>query len=218
MLSCSNKLLDQMRSDALNLFKASLKPVNPYEAIHRFVSLDNNHLILGLESVKEAEFNLEEFENIYLVGGGKATAPMARAMEDLLGDRISEGLIIVKYGFLDDLSRTQIIEAAHPVPDRNGMEGTGKILDILKKAGEKDLVISLISGGGSALLPYPAGKISLEEKQDVTRKLLECGASIDEINSVRKHISSAKGGQSFTKFSYNDHFSSKFNVFIHLCL
>ncbi|MBW1914577.1 MAG: glycerate kinase [Deltaproteobacteria bacterium] len=195
MLPYSNNLLDQMRSDALKLFQASLKPVNPYEAIHRFVRLEKNHLILGRESRQEADFNLENFEHIYLVGGGKATAPMARAMEDLLGDRISGGLINVKYGFLDDLSKTEIIEADHPLPDQNGVDGTGIILDILKKAGEKDLIFSLISGGGSALLPYPAGKISLEEKQDVTKKLLECGASIDEINSIRKHISSSKGGQ-----------------------
>jgi hydroxypyruvate reductase len=101
----------------------------------------------------------------------------------------------VKYGFTDNLSSTEIVEAGHPLPDQSGVEGTRKIIELLKKTEEKDLIFSLISGGGSALLPQPADRISLEEKQTVTKNLLECGASIDEINAIRKHISSSKGGQ-----------------------
>jgi hydroxypyruvate reductase len=120
---------------------------------------------------------------------------MARAMEDLLGKRITAGVINVKYGFTEPLAITETIEADHPLPDRNGVSGTKRILDLLRGAEERDLVFSLISGGGSALLVQPAGGISLEEKQSVTRSLLNCGASIDEINTVRKHLSGSKGGQ-----------------------
>jgi hydroxypyruvate reductase len=191
----SNKSLLRMRSEALNLFHASLKPVNPYEAVRRFVQVDGNRLLLGKRDQPQTELDLKEYEHIFLVGGGKATAPMAKAMEDLLGEGIKEGIINVKYGFREDLSFTTIIEADHPLPDSNGVEGTRKILALLEHAGEKDLIFSLISGGGSALLPHPAGRITLEEKQAVTSNLLKCGASIDEINTIRKHISVSKGGQ-----------------------
>jgi len=188
-------LLSQMRSEARKIFDASLEPVNPYEAVSRSVRLDGTRLILGQGDQQLVELDLNEYKQIFLVGGGKATAPMARAIEDLLGNRIDAGVINVKYGFTEKLSFTEIIEADHPLPDQNGVDGTKKILDILNRAGEKDLIFSLISGGGSALLPHPAGQINLTEKQVVTRNLLECGASIDEINTIRKHISDSKGGQ-----------------------
>lgn len=191
----SKNLLQQMRSDAMTIFLSSLEPVNPYNAVRRFVHLDGNRLILGQEEHLPVEWDLNQFEHIFLIGGGKATAPMAKAMEDLLGSRINAGVINVKYGFTEKLSYTEIVEADHPLPDQNGVEGTKRILDLLDKAGEKDLVFSLISGGGSALLPHPAEQIQLEEKQAVTRTLLKCGASIDEINTIRKHISASKGGQ-----------------------
>ncbi|MGD9158747.1 MAG: glycerate kinase [Desulfobacteraceae bacterium] len=195
MMSGSENLLDQMRTEAIQCFKASLKPVNPYEAVKRFVRLEGSQLKTGPEEKPVNQLNIDDYERIFLVGGGKATAPMARAMEDLLRDRITKGLIVVKYGFTDELSYTETVEADHPLPDRNGVSGTKKILELTKSAGDRDLVFSLISGGGSALLPQPAGNILLEEKQAMTQKLLKCGASIDEINCIRKHISSTKGGQ-----------------------
>jgi len=188
-------LLKQMRSEAEQLFQVSIERVNPYEAVKGFVHPDGNRLIFGQEGQPGIELDMEEFHHVFLVGGGKATAPMARAVEELLNDRIDGGIINVKYGFTDKLSFTEIIEAGHPLPDQNGVDGTEKILDLLKRAEEKDLIFSLISGGGSALLPQPVPQISLEEKQAVTRRLLECGASIDEINAIRKHISASKGGQ-----------------------
>ena len=190
-----NSLMREMRSEAESLFRAAVQRVNPYEAVRRFVHLDGNRLLIGEGDVPEVELDLGAFDHVYLAGGGKATAPMARAMEDLLGERLDAGVISVKYGFTDDLTRTEISEAGHPLPDQNGVRGTQRILALLERAGERDLVFSLISGGGSALLPLPADRITLEEKQAVTRTLLACGASIDEINTVRKHISSSKGGQ-----------------------
>ena len=188
-------LLKQMRFEAEEIFRASLEAVDPYEAVNHFVRKDGNRLLLGANDGDTVELDLAKYDRIFIVGGGKATAPMAKAVEDLFGSRIIKGMINVKYGFTQDLAFTEIVEAGHPVPDKNGEQGTKKILDFLGSAGEKDLIFSLISGGGSALFPMPAGDITLEEKQDLTRSLLACGASIDEINAVRKHISSSKGGQ-----------------------
>ncbi|MFO7972312.1 MAG: glycerate kinase [Desulfobacterales bacterium] len=190
---CKN--LETIRSDAKEIFAGCLSAVDPYKAVKRFVHRDGNRLLLGIQGEAETELNLSKFDCISLVGAGKATAPMAKAVEDMFKERIRNGLINVKYGFTQGLSVTEITEAGHPVPNKNGIRGTGKILDHLQTAGEKDLIFSLISGGGSALLPYPVGNITLSDKQEITRQLLACGASINEINAVRKHMSSSKGGQ-----------------------
>ena len=187
--------LARLRRDAEAVFRAAVRRVDPYEAVKRFVRREGSRLLLGEAPGTAGELDLDGFRRVIVVGGGKATAPMARALEELAGDRITEGRINVKYGFAETLERTAVVEADHPVPDQNGVDGTRAIMELLERAGEGDLVVSLISGGGSALLPQPAGRIRLEEKQAVTRRLLECGASIDEINAVRKHISGSKGGQ-----------------------
>jgi len=173
--------IKKLREDAKEIFMEGVKAVDPYLAVTR--------------ALKESEIEYSKYKAIYVVGAGKGTAPMAKAVEDFFNERIKEGLINVKYGFSEPLRYIKVIEAGHPVPDDMGVVGTKKIVHILNTATEEDLVISLISGGGSALLPYPAGKITLEEKQKLTQVLLECGASIDEINIVRKHISLSKGGQ-----------------------
>ncbi len=187
--------IKEMRTEAKAIFRESLRSVNPYGAVKNFVRVKDDQLILGKDETDQTSLNLKQFDRISLVGGGKATAPMAKAMEVLLGDRIHKGLINVKYGFTEKLSVTQTVEASHPLPDENGVKGTKAILNLLAKANNKDLIISLISGGGSALLCRPAQGITLSEKQTVTGMLLDCGAGIDEINAVRKHISAAKGGQ-----------------------
>ncbi|MBN1277699.1 MAG: glycerate kinase [Deltaproteobacteria bacterium] len=187
--------LRQMRIDAAEIFMSSIEAVDPCRAVRRFMNIEDDTLILGVESHENLKLNLKDFNSISIVGGGKATAPMARAVEDLLGERINRGFINVKYGFTEELAFTEITQAGHPLPDLEGVKGTRKITDLLKRSGEKDLIISLISGGGSSLLPFPAGDITLSEKKDITSRLLACGASIDEINTVRKHISFTKGGQ-----------------------
>jgi hydroxypyruvate reductase len=187
-------ILKQMRSEALQCFKAAIDSVNPYDAIKRALTLSGNILTVVANGERHG-FDLDKFDRIFLVGGGKAGAPMAAALEELLGNRITEGLIVVKYGFTRELLYTGIIEAGHPVPDEKGRAGTKRIMDIIMKAGERDLVFSIISGGGSALLPLPVEGITLEHKQKITQMLLDCGAGIDEINCIRKHISATKGGQ-----------------------
>ncbi|MEX0998968.1 MAG: glycerate kinase, partial [Thermodesulfobacteriota bacterium] len=119
----------------------------------------------------------------------------AKAVEDILGDKLTTGIVNVKYGHTVPLNKIKINEAAHPVPDDAGLKGSQEIIGVLKDTTEKDLVICLISGGGSALLPLPAGDLTLKDKQAVTKSLLECGADIHEINSIRKRISAVKGGR-----------------------
>lgn len=186
--------LKRMRAEAEEIFRSSLGAVDPYEAVKRFVRIDGTGALLGMEN-GVTELDLAKYDRIFLVGGGKATAPMARALEDLLGDRISRAIINVKYGFTEKLTFTEIHEAGHPLPDQRGVDGTRLILELLGEAGPNDLIFSVISGGGSALLVQPAEEITLSETQHVTEALLECGASIDEINAVRKHICLSKGGR-----------------------
>jgi len=135
------------------------------------------------------------FRNIYVVGAGKAGASMAKAAERVLGRRITAGLVNVKDGHTAKLRRVELNECGHPVPDSRGVEGAERIAAMASAAQADDLVVCLISGGASALLPAPASPITLAEKQSVTRLLLACGANIHEINAVRKHISRIKGGQ-----------------------
>ncbi|MEZ6176341.1 MAG: glycerate kinase [Candidatus Scalinduaceae bacterium] len=178
------------------MFKAGLKAVEPRTAVKKYMQRDGQTLILNRK-----EYDLNRFDKIYVVGGGKAGASMAAAVEDIIGDIVTEGIVNVKYGYTADLKKIRINEADHPVPDEAGCRGAKEIIRLAENAKENDLVICLISGGGSALLPLPVKGISLSEKQEVTKKLLACGASINEINAVRKHISGIKGGQ-LARFSY----------------
>ena len=179
-----------MRKHALKIFHAGLKAVDPVEAIKRHTRKSKNILYIG-----DRQFRLNDYDRILVVGAGKAVASMAKAVEDLLGDRISGGVIVVKDEHGLPLKNIKICEASHPVPDERGVKGTEEILSLVEKAGERDLVICLISGGGSALLIAPARGISLKDKQNTTKLLLASGATIHEFNTIRKHLSRAKGGR-----------------------
>ncbi|MBN2436939.1 MAG: glycerate kinase [Spirochaetes bacterium] len=174
------------------IYRAAIDAVNPYRACMGKISLSGG--LLKIQGVSRT-YRIEDYESVYVIGAGKATASMALALEEILGDYISEGVISVKYGYTEKLNRITQIEAAHPVPDENGIIAAKKVYDIAAKAGENDLIISLISGGGSALLPLPVEGISLDDKNIVTEALLSGGASIDQINCIRKHISIVKGGK-----------------------
>ena len=186
--------LEEMREMAKAIFLKAISAVDPYQRLKEIGRIDRNRLIIRAERASEKVFDLNGFERIFLVGTGKASSSMAQAIEELLGDRIIKGLITTKYGHGLPLRFTEVIEAGHPLPDPKGMEGARKIKELLKTTGPKDLVLFLISGGGSALLPLPADGIMLEEKQELTQLLLDCGADIKEINTIRKHISQMKGG------------------------
>lgn len=137
---------------------------------------------------------LSDFEHVFIVGAGKAGAPMGRALEKLLEDCITDGVVVVKEGHGLPLTHLRLHEAGHPVPDKRGIQGAEEILSLVQGAGEHDLVLCLISGGGSALMVSPAAGVTLEDKQAITRLLLACGADIHEINTIRKHLSCIKGG------------------------
>ena len=181
--------LQQMRQQATLIFQAALRAVDPEEAIFRYVKKTGETLEIG-----NRRLDLNRYDRILVVGAGKADAPMAKALEVILGKRITDGVIVVKEGHGLPLKRIRIREAGHPVPDKRGVDGTEELLSLITDASKSDLIICLISGGGSALLVAPVAGVSLEDKQEVTRLLLACGATIHEINTVRKHLSRAKGG------------------------
>ena len=179
---------------AKSIFLRALSAVDPSRILKNGIRIEEGRLWIRMEGNPEKVFDLNAFEKIFLVGTGKASNSMALAIEQIFGDRISKGVITAKYGHLLSLKKTEIIEAGHPIPDQKGYEGAKKIQRLLKESGQKDLVIFLLSGGGSALLPFPVDGIKLKEKQEVTQLLLDCGADIKEINTIRKHISRMKGG------------------------
>jgi len=178
-----------MRQHAMDIFRAALSAVDPVEAILRYVREVDDGLQIG-----DQRFRFKDYDRILVMGAGKAGAPMAKALEELLGDRVADGVIVVKEGHGLPLKHVRIHEASHPVPDERGIRGAEDILALANEAGVRDLVLCVISGGGSALLVAPAKGVTLADKQEVTRLLLNCGADIHEINTVRKHLSRAKGG------------------------
>jgi glycerate 2-kinase len=181
---------ETMRKDAAAIFRAGLCAVEPAAAIARHCRREGDTLV-----VHQTRYDLARHRKIFIIGGGKACAPMASAMERLLGDDLTGGIVNVKYGHLADLNKVRICEAGHPVPDQNGRDGTLAMLELARRAGPEDLVICLISGGASALMPMPAPGLTLADKQQTSRALLSCGADIHEINTIRKHISAIKGGR-----------------------
>jgi len=175
---------------ARQMFEAALRAADPVEAVSRFFRCEGNRLIAGGK-----RYPLDSFDRVLVIGAGKASAVMAQAVEKALGKRISTGWINTKYGHGASLKRIHVHECGHPVPDEAGVEGARRMVELADGAGANDLVIAVISGGASALTPAPAAPITLAEKQETTKLLLACGANIHEINSIRKHISTFKGGQ-----------------------
>lgn len=182
--------LDLIRKDARLIFEAGLEAVEPVKAVKRHVRRREGRLVIG-----DQTYELDKYKSVHVVGAGKAAAAMALAVEELLGDRLTSGVVNVKYGHSRRLRLVSVNEAGHPVPDESGLRGTRELMSLLRQADEKSLIIFLVSGGGSALLPAPAEGLSLEQEQQVTQLLLASGAAIDEINAIRKHISRVKGGQ-----------------------
>lgn len=179
-----------MRKHAQDIFLAAVNSVNAEQCVSRHLRRTGNRLKAG-----GTEFDLKAFDSVYVIGAGKATAHMAAAVESILEDRITSGLITVKYNHTRPLKKIRTIEAGHPVPDENGARGAAKILELAEAAGGDDLVICLLSGGGSALMPIASPGLGLPEKQETIRQLLACGADIREINAIRKHLSAIKGGR-----------------------
>ena len=152
--------LFDLREHARQIFYAGLSAADPLEAINHAVQREGHWLTVGGRA-----YDLDQFRQIYITGGGKASARMALAMEKLIGDRIAGGIVVVKYGHAVKLGATEVIEAGHPVPDNAGLSGARRIVELLQSCDQNDLVFFLLSGGGSALLPFPAEGLSLVDKQ-----------------------------------------------------
>jgi glycerate-2-kinase len=180
---------NDLRKIIREIFLSGVNIVKPDVLIPHFVSLENDVLI-----IEKHKFQLADFKSIYLIGAGKASALMAQAMENILGPRITAGHIVTKYGHSVPLKYAGVTEAGHPVPDENGLRGTDKIISIISKASKDDLVICVISGGGSALLMDVPEGCSLDDLKILTDLLLKSGANINEMNCIRKHLSGVKGG------------------------
>ena len=163
----------------LDIAKCTLEKIDPFLLVKDY--LENS--------------DIGGYSNLYIVGAGKGAARMAGAAEEHFGNKIKDGFIIIPENEeTPNLASIKYTYATHPYPNNNGMEGAKKILEIANNAKEGDLIVSLISGGGSALMCLPAEGISLKEKIDTTTLLIKSGANINEINTVRKHISQIKGG------------------------
>jgi glycerate-2-kinase len=182
----------KLRCDALDILKAAVEEVDPKRAILGNLIREGDHL-----RASDIELDLGRFRRIVVVGGGKAGGAMAEALEELLGDRISAGAMNILRGTAPSraLDRIELHEASHPIPSEDGARGVARMLELVEGLNEDDLVIVLISGGGSALMADPAEGIDLEELRRLTDMLLRCGATINELNAVRKHLSIIKGGQ-----------------------
>ncbi|MEE8398299.1 MAG: glycerate-2-kinase family protein, partial [Desulfobacterales bacterium] len=165
--------IDRMRTDATAIFMAGVEAVAPGAGVKRYCRYEDNRLW-----VADNAYLLSRYDHLYVVGAGKGCAPMAAAIEDILGPKITGGIINVKYGHATALDHISLVEAGHPLPDEKGENGSGAIRDLLETAGKDDLVICLLSGGGSALLPLPVENLTLKDKQDTTDVLLSCGARI----------------------------------------
>jgi hydroxypyruvate reductase len=176
------------------IFQAALRAVEPGGLLARRLRLEGDQLeVLGQEP--PLRLDLKRFERLVVLGAGKAAAALAAALERLLGERIDEGLVVVKDGYGAPLERVRCLEAGHPLPDERGLAAAAEMEGLASRAGARSLIVVLVSGGGSALLPAPVPPLSLADKQAVTRALLASGAEIGEVNCLRKHLSRLKGGR-----------------------
>jgi glycerate 2-kinase len=188
----SGRRLSQPHRDVLSAMEEALAAADAGNAIRRHVRLDRDVL-----RADDLAYHLNRFRRIFVIGAGKATAKMVEAVEKMLGDKITGGLVIVP-DYMHPAPRSRRIRYAlgsHPIPSRKNMEGVADILDLVKNAGRDDLILTLLSGGASALMEYPMEGVTLDDEKVTTSLLLKSGASIRELNTVRKHISRVKGGR-----------------------
>lgn len=173
---------------ALDCLRTGISAAHPKSVIEKTVTVDGEMLVIN-----GTEYDIDRYDRVLVLGGGNAAGQAAAALEECLNGRIDNGVIVT-----DDpapLSTVTCIEGSHPIPDETAVDGTRRILELASTATEDDLVLSIVTGGGSALLPAPAGSLELTDLQTTTEELLRAGATITEINTVRKHLSDVKGGR-----------------------
>lgn len=192
-MSLSLSHLTPVREELLMMMQAALDAVDPFKAVKRVLQRQGE--ALHVQGSASLTLSLPTFERIVVIGAGKAAAPMAQAVEAVLGEWLTGGMVVVKYDHLAALSTVELREAAHPVPDEAGLAAGEAILTLAEQLTERDLVLCLLSGGGSALLEALPAPLTLSDLQATTAALLASGATINEINALRKHLSRLKGGQ-----------------------
>jgi hydroxypyruvate reductase len=173
---------------ALDCLEAGIEGAHPARVVDENVALDGEQLTVGGDT-----YDLSEYREALVVGGGNAAGAVAAALEDELGDRIDGGIVVTDV--LPETTDVELVEGDHPVPSERGAAGARRVRELAESATEGSLVLGVVTGGGSALLPAPGGDLSLADLQRVTDELLASGAAIDEINAVRKHCSAIKGGR-----------------------
>jgi len=156
-------MVNSKNKDILAIIESAISAADPQKAINEIVRLQKNRL-----TIDKQIYNLDLYENIYVIGAGKAVCSMALSVEEILGGRIAKGIIVTKYGHKKSLSKIEVIEAGHPIPDENGVKGVERIIELLKNIKRGDLIIILLSGGASSLLPAPNKNISLNDKKIAT--------------------------------------------------
>ncbi|HSF69485.1 MAG TPA: glycerate kinase [Nitrospira sp.] len=173
-----------------HMFNQALASTHAGQALRRTVRRDGTVLTVG-----RRRYDLKEYQRVVVVGAGKASAAMARSLERIVGRRLDDGVVVVKYGHGLPTTRIAVLEAGHPIPDRAGLTAARRVMTLVRELDGRDLLFVLLSGGASSLLPAPVSGVTLRDKQFVTDQLLRCGAGIAEINAVRKHLSELKGGR-----------------------
>ncbi|HEX4227400.1 MAG TPA: glycerate kinase [Bryobacteraceae bacterium] len=188
---------NKLRRDALGILKAALRAADAGEAVRRRFRITDSQLRAG-----PVRLSLNRFDRVYLVAVGKAAAPMAAAIEKILGARLTGGIVVTKHGHASArLKRMEVFESSHPIPDETGAEAALQVAQLARELNARDLVIVAVSGGASALLPAPLAPVTLAIKKATTDELLRAGADIFELNAVRKHLSALKGGR-FAALAY----------------
>ncbi len=184
--------LRRARQILIELVNTAIESADPSSKMRSQVKIDGERLKIGTH-----EFDLSEVRRIIVVGGGKASGNMAEVLEEIFGDRVTGGVVNVPEGTASGYRtrKIKLVEAGHPLPTEAGVKGAEEMIDLASGLEPRDLVVCLLSGGGSALITLPAGGISLDELRETTQLLLKSGATIQEVNAVRKHLSEIKGGQ-----------------------
>ena len=185
---------NSIKKDAISIFYSGLNECKPTESFSKKIKLrrvGENKII----RISTSNFTLSPKGKVFVIGAGKASSHMAYCLEREIKDIISSGIVITPYKYKKKCEKIKVLEASHPLPDRNGISHTNKIINLVQNCEKDDLVFFLLSGGASSLLVKPANGIELEEKSWLTQNLLNAGATINELNCVRKHLSQIKGGQ-----------------------
>lgn len=189
-------LFENIRKDAIEIFQAGVAAADPYQAVKHCLSAGDNHIEILLDPNDSSKKRIGRWSAVHLIAFGKAACAMAKAAQDVIPEAllVENGIAVTNYENETPVDHFTVMGAGHPLPDESGCRGAKKVAEIAQNAQKDELVLVMVSGGGSALIPFPVDSISLEEKIATTQLLLGCGATIYQVNCVRKHLSRLKGG------------------------